>query len=181
MANRKLFRSEMIGAIFIIIVGSLLHFCFDWSGGFKPLALFCAVNESTWEHMKIGFWPAFFYGLYQYFTLEDRPATFILAKTLALYLFSITIPVIFYSYKAIVGDNILIVDILIFIFAAFLSQYICYRIMTSQISFKWDRLVLICLVIIILSYSLFTYFPPELELFKDPKTGSYGIISEHSY
>jgi len=49
------------------IVGSLLHFAFDWTGHNRWAAIFSAVNESYWEHIKIailssvGFGRGFFY------------------------------------------------------------------------------------------------------------------------
>jgi hypothetical protein len=42
----------------IVLAGSALHFAFDWSGHWLPLALIAAVNESVWEPMKLAFWPA---------------------------------------------------------------------------------------------------------------------------
>ncbi len=58
MNRREIYRWEMAGAAFVIIAGSALHFVFEWSGGFRPVAWLAAVNESTWEHFKLGFWPA---------------------------------------------------------------------------------------------------------------------------
>ena len=37
--------------------GTLLHFLYDWTGGSILTAPFSGVNESTWEHMKLLFWP----------------------------------------------------------------------------------------------------------------------------
>ena len=66
------------------VVGSLLHFVFDWTGPNRWAAIFSAVNESYWEHIKIAVWPTmllqvilFVAGGYQY------PA-FIPAATIAL-------------------------------------------------------------------------------------------------
>ena len=38
-------------------MGTLLHFLFDWTGGNAVVALFSAVNESIWEHLKLLFYP----------------------------------------------------------------------------------------------------------------------------
>ena len=43
------------GFVFEGALGTLLHFVFDWSGGNVAAALFSAVNESIWEHMKLLF------------------------------------------------------------------------------------------------------------------------------
>ena len=39
------------------VLGTLDHFAYDWSGKSLPVGAFCAVNESTWEHMKLLFFP----------------------------------------------------------------------------------------------------------------------------
>src|SRR5690625_4235364 len=45
----------MIAPLFV--VGSILHFIYDWSGGQRWAAVLGAVNESYWEHIKIAIWP----------------------------------------------------------------------------------------------------------------------------
>ena len=37
----------------LIVVGSLLHFLYDWTGEKRWAAVLGAVNESYWEHIKI--------------------------------------------------------------------------------------------------------------------------------
>ena len=37
----------------LTIVGSLLHFLYDWTGEKRWAAVLGAVNESYWEHIKI--------------------------------------------------------------------------------------------------------------------------------
>ena len=48
---------EIISTIFIMIVGTLLHFTFGWSNNNPLVGTFSAVNESTWEHLKLLFFP----------------------------------------------------------------------------------------------------------------------------
>ena len=61
--TRDIIRWELIGAVFIVLAGSALHFVFAWTGGWRPVALVAAVNESIWEHLKLAFWPGFFWAL----------------------------------------------------------------------------------------------------------------------
>jgi len=42
----KILKFELIGALFIIFLGSFLHFTFEWSEKFWLLGIFSAVNES---------------------------------------------------------------------------------------------------------------------------------------
>ena len=45
------------GILFTIALGTLLHFTYDISGNSDFVAIFSAVNESTWEHLKLLFFP----------------------------------------------------------------------------------------------------------------------------
>ena len=50
---------QIFSTIFVMILGTLLHFTYEWSGGNLLVASFSAVNESTWEHLKLLFYPMF--------------------------------------------------------------------------------------------------------------------------
>lgn len=66
MSNRRTFFYELAGIIFIIAFGSVLHFTFEWSGRQVAVGVFSAVNESVWEHLKLGFWPAIAFALFEF-------------------------------------------------------------------------------------------------------------------
>lgn len=55
--KRELRRWEIVGFIATGLFGTLLHFMYEWTGGNRVIAVFSAVNESTWEHMKLLFIP----------------------------------------------------------------------------------------------------------------------------
>lgn len=50
---------EIIGTFFIIILGTINHFLYDWFNHNKIIGYFTAVNESTWEHLKLVIAPSF--------------------------------------------------------------------------------------------------------------------------
>jgi hypothetical protein len=64
--KKSILRWELGGIAFIVVVGSALHFVFEWSGRAIPVAPIAAVNESVWEHLKLGFWPALVYAALEY-------------------------------------------------------------------------------------------------------------------
>lgn len=47
----------IIGAVFTIITGTLLHFVYEWSGESLFVGIFSPINESVWEHLKLLFFP----------------------------------------------------------------------------------------------------------------------------
>lgn len=60
---KSVFRWELGGIIFIVVLGSLLHFVYGLSGYWHPIGIIAAVNESVWEHLKLGFWPTVIFPL----------------------------------------------------------------------------------------------------------------------
>jgi len=168
---------ELAGIFFIIIFGSFLHFAFELSGNWKPLALIAAANESVWEHLKLVFWPGLFYFIFEFKYLGKSTNNFIPAKTISLYLMPITIVVLFYSYTLILGEDLFIMDILIFIIAVIIGQLVSYKLLTSsKLPQSFNKLAPFFLIIIFLAFSLLTFYAPHLPIFRDPISSGYGII-----
>jgi len=177
MADRKqVLFFELVGIVFIIIFGSILHFTFEWSGGNAVVGVFSAVNESVWEHLKLGFWSAIVFALVEFKYLRKETNNFMFAKTIGVYLIPITIVVIFYSYTAIIGESVLVIDILSFVLAVVVGQLVSYRLLTGKrLPYNLDLVSLIALTLLGLAFVIFTFYPPQLGLFQDPITGGYGL------
>lgn len=174
--KRSVLRWELIGVVVISVLGSILHFAFQWSGEWVPIGAISAVNESVWEHLKIGFWPALFYAIVEYPFLKRFANNFVIAKAAGIYAIPVGIVVLFYSYTAAIGRHILFVDILIFIISIAVGQIISYKILVAhQVSRLWSKLGLALLLLLAVCFVVFTFFPPELPIFRDPLTGTYGI------
>lgn len=172
----QIFLWELFGVIFITIAGTLLHFTFKYFNQYRPLALISSVNESVWEHLKIAFWPALFYSIVEYLFIGKITNNFIIAKAACLISIPILIIIFFYSYTAILGRNLLILDISIFILSIYLGQIISFNILTMPpLPDLLTSLSALIIVILIIMFSLFTYFPPKFSIFKDPIGGGYGI------
>ncbi len=168
---------EIIGIIFITFLGSFLHFLFELSG-FNPLVgAFAAVNESVWEHLKLGFWPLMLFSLIEYRFIRSDTNNFIIAKTAAAFIIPVVIIVFFYTYTSILGTNLLLLDIFSFVLSIVIAQLVSYKILTlDKISNTYSIISLISLFILGLMFITFTYIPPYFPLFEDPVTNSYGII-----
>jgi hypothetical protein len=176
MMKRSVLRYELIGSVFIVILGSILHFAFEWAGRWTPIAIIAAINESVWEHLKLGFWPALFYTIFEYKYLKKSTNNFLFAKTIGIYLIPITITVLFYSYTALLGNDMLILDISIFVIAVIIGQLVSYKLLTSRrLPERLNTIALIALIILCLAFVLFTFYTPHLPIFRDPISGGYGI------
>ncbi len=162
--------------MFVLIVGSFLHFLFELSGYFYPVGAIAGVNESVWEHLKLGFWPILFFSPIEYKFIKESINNFIFAKMIAAYTVSASIIILFYSYTAILGTHLLIMDILIFILAIVIGHILSYKIMISNEQPNIiSNISLILIIFLAFLFILFTYLPPRLPIFQDSLTGQYGI------
>jgi len=174
--NKLIRKRELIGIAVIASLGSLLHFAFEWSGELQPVAVFAAVNESVFEHLKLTYWPALFYAAVEYSPIKKSVNNFIIGKTAGLYVMPATIMGLFYSYTTITGSDNLIADITIFVGAVALGQLASYRILTRErLSQSLHRAALVGLISLGVIYAVFTFYPPHLPIFMESLTGTYGI------
>lgn len=165
---------EILSTIFIMILGTLLHFTFEWSNNNLLVGTFSAVNESTWEHLKLLFFPMFITTIIGYFYTKGITFNYLCAKAQGI-LIAISFTVIFfYTYTGIIGTNYSILDIGSFFVAVILGEYLTYKKITFK-SYCNNLLSFIVLLILLLCFVIFTFYPPNIGLFKDPITGLFGI------
>lgn len=174
--KRITLRWELTGIIVISLLGSALHFLFELSGEWLPVGVIAAVNESVFEHLKLTFWPTVLYGASTYKILKNHTRNFIVAKAAATYVMPLTIIVLFYAYTTPTGWENVAIDITIFIVAVAVGQLTSYKILTLQRLPQWLKwLSLALLVILAVIYGLFTFYPPQVDFFRDSTTGAYRI------
>ncbi len=165
----------LFGILFIIILGSLAHFMYEWSGKNPIMGLLTAVNESTWEHIKLAIFPSLILLLIQYPFLKNNK-NFFVGTFLSMLTMILLIPIIFYGYQAIIGKDIFILDILDFIISVIIGQFIFYKVMKLKVlPMVWRISSIIGIIIITFGYLTFSYFPPRTFIFEDPITKTYGI------
>lgn len=173
---KKLIFWQVANFVFISLFGTLLHFLFEWFDSSIWLAPFSGVNESTWEHMKLLFWPAFLFAIFQSFFLKNRE-DFWKVKLKGILLGIFLIPTIFYTYNGVVGKSPDFVNIFIFYLCALvLSIYEFFKLSKDDCGAKHSTLSLIFLCLVALCFFAFTFFPPQINLFKDPLTNSFGLL-----
>lgn len=167
--------TTVLGFIFITITGTLLHFAYEWSGQNKLVALIAAVNESTWEHMKIAAIPALVWSIVEIPLLWQHP-NFIVARLVAVATILLAIPLIFYGYKLFAGKNVLALDIALFVASIGLGQWLSARVLKSApVPVSFTYISFIMLIIILFACLLLTRMPIRNFLFRDPINGKYGI------
>lgn len=174
--HKIILKWEIAGVVLIFLAGSLLHFIYDWLGEWKPLALISAVNESTWEHLKMAFWAGLFFYTIEYAFLKRKLKNVVTAAAVALFITPAIIVLLFYSYTLLLGRHLVPVDIAIFFIAIAAAQYLHYKLITGELlPTRIERYAAVLLLMLLVAFSLFTYYPPEFFLFRDSSTGGYGI------
>lgn len=111
----KLLKFETIATIFIIVAGVLLHFSYDWSNENNIVGIFSAVNESIWEHLKLIFFPMLITIIIGTIYYKEEYKNYLCIKTKGLILSLLSIIILFYTYSGILGNNISVINILIYI------------------------------------------------------------------
>ena len=172
---------ELLGIIPLILVGTTMHFLFELTGYWRPMAVIAAVNESVWEHFKMVFWPGLLYALIEYPFLKDATTNFWGAKFLGLLTMPVVIALLFYSYTAITGHHNLIADGVIYILSIVAGQLVSLSLLThaKTMPAMAQRLSVVGLLLMVAAFALFSYFPPKIFLFEDAITGEYGILEDY--
>lgn len=161
----------------LFVVGSVLHFVYNWSHHSKGIAVLAAVNESYWEHIKIAFWPVFFLYVGEFFLGGYAFASFIPSRTIALYAIPITMVSTVFLYKHFARKNILWIDISLFMFTIIVAQVVSTLYIDELMASRTTVIISwVFLSLLATAFFVFTLNPPkEPDLFKDPITEKYGV------
>ena len=167
----KLKPMHILGAVFTLIFGTLLHFTWEWSGQNPVVSVFSAVNESTWEHLKLLFFPFTVFTVIEYFSYGRQLPCFFTVKLKAVLLGMASIVTAFYTYTGVLGDNFLPLDIGTFILgvaAAYRYSYRRLRDRSTTCSPYGELISAITLLVLAAAFGVFTFRPPKLGLFLPP-------------
>ena len=157
------------------LLGTILHFLYDWTGRRIWAAPFSGVNESTWEHMKLLFWPLLLFAVVQWKFFRGQK-NFWRVKLWGILLGLLLIPVLFYTYNGAIGKSPDWLNIAIFYICAgvvFLFERLAFK--PHLQGYRSSRLSCAAICLVGTLFVVFTFAPPQIPLFQDPLTGTYGI------
>ena len=172
--KKSIFKFQIFSAIFASFAGTLLHFTYDWSNNNFIVGAFSAVNESTWEHLKLLFFPVLITTIIGYFYMGKEQPNLLCAKLAAIISGILFIIIFFYTYRGVIGTNIDFLNILSFFIAVILGECVTYKRLFSEKSCN-KILAVTILALFFICFVIFTYITPRIGLFKDPVTNEYGI------
>ena len=164
-----------VGMIVIAAIGTLLHFLYEMSGHNRFVAIFAAVNESTWEHIKICMTPTILWSLYDGY-VYGLNGNYLVGKALSLLTIILLIPIFFYTYTAFTKKSILVVDVICFYITVTCSQLVFnYFVNIKQLQFLYTYLSGILLFVEIGAYMFLTFNPLKNFIFEDPISHRHGL------
>ena len=164
------------GFVFTSVLGTLLHFLFDFTDGNWITGLFSAVNESIWEHMKLIYYPMILFAVIQWFFIGQQVPHYWCVKLIGLLLALTIIPTIYYTYTGALGGSADWFNITIFFLAAGAAYWVEYKMVRCRkiypLANGWAIAIIASIGIL---FTIFTFYPPKVPLFQDPISGTYGI------
>ena len=176
--NKKLKRWSLAGFFVVVLLGTLGHFLYDLTGGNSIVGKFFAVNESTWEHLKLLFFPYVLFWVVEWFCIGKNHKNFAFAGLVGVLTGLVFIVAAFYTYTGVLGKNVDFLNIAIFALGTAVAFWTEYKILTgkSNITFKIPSLIII--IVVAFLFAFFTTNTPRIGLFKDPVTGEFGVSSK---
>ena len=167
---------QLGGFVFVGALGTFLHFLFDWSGERILAALISAVNESVWEHMKLLFYPMVLLAWWEYGRWGRAYPRFWSIKLTGVVLGLVLIPVLYYTYTGALGVSADWFNITIFFVTAGVALWSETKLFQRNSgSYGKKKGAVAGLVLLAVAFTVLTFVPPHIPLFRDPVTGTYGF------
>lgn len=171
-------RLELFGVLFIIALGSLLHFTYEAADRAWWVGIFSAMNESVWEHLKLAFWPGLLWTLLLRLGPIKRPKNFWLGRAASLALAPPLIALGFYGYTAMLGGHFLILDLALFVLSIACGQAAALGIYRgASLGGGGEAGAIALILLMVIAFSTLSFMKPDIPIFEDAS----GQASGESY
>ena len=165
---KHLKRYTIIGIFFVLTIGTLAHFLYDWTGSNHIVGLFTPINESIWEHMKLLFFPMLLYSLIMILKFRGKYSCIPSALSFGILTGALLIPLFYYVYTYILGKNVFILDMGIFLLSIVIAFWLSYKLTLSRRLEAYTSLLCVLVCVLFICFLFFTYYPPDAVIFQDP-------------
>lgn len=162
------------------IIACFSHFAYDFSGKNLLAGLFNPVNESVWEHLKFMFFPFLLWWTVLYLIRNKKYKipinTWIVSAAVSSAAAPLSVVLLFYGYTGALGIESAVIDILL-VFVCYFTA-LCIASHFLKYSNPGRRVVILSLIataVIFIVFVVFTFYPPQLPIFCDTLTKTYGI------
>lgn len=170
----------LIGIPVLFVVGFFMHNIYEWSGNSTIVGIFAPVNESVWEHLKLTFWPMLIWWITGYIILGKNnnicARQWFTSCTVAELVCLLVVLCFYYTYTGAFGIESLILDIFSLFLGVAVAQSLALHVYKYARSSQYSLYISVAILILLaVTFTVFTFAPPHFPLFKDSMTGKYGI------
>ena len=174
----KKYQTQIITITLMIVIGTCMHFVtdiFDGKTAKMILGVIFPVNETSWEHMKMLWYPFLVAGIILSIKRKDWGyfGGFVVAGTLS-------IPMmigIFAIYQSFTLHSVLIIDIITFMIVMIMFALLAFDLAKLEIVKKSKFYLIVLAVLVTVVLILLTYLPGEGYVFLDDE----GFEGEHHH
>lgn len=167
--QKDIFQQDKLSILTVIILGSLSHFLYEFSGKRVIFALFCPVNESVWEHLKLLFFPFLLITILNWYQKRPPVLAFFYHRFLGIICAMFATLILFYTYTGIIGRHFLIADLTIFVFSVIFAFYISQYFQRKRLLPPTQEVVFFLWILLSICFFVFTCYPPDIALFFPPQ------------
>ena len=161
--KKKVLIWEITGFLVVCALNGVFHFIYDWSGKQTWIGFFCPVNESTWEHLKLLFFPVLIFSAIEYIWIRKESKNFIAARVTGTVLGMFTIIAVFYTYTGILGNHYLWLDLVTFFIGALVTfLYTNYGMKRYREKTSTTIMAIVVFILFFAAFVIFTYYPPHI-------------------
>lgn len=166
----------LISIPFLFVLGSLLHFAYDFSKQNKIVGIFTPVNESIFEHSKLLLYPLILFWSVGYIFMKDKVVidNYFLAMLISIIVSIITMISFYYTYKEIIGNEYMWIDIFDLLISLFVGLLVANHVYEYSKGIPF-AVSLIIITLVVLGYVYLTFKPFKTPLFLDKKSKIYVI------
>lgn len=166
------FKKNILAFFVIGIAGVLGHFLYEWTGENMLVGMFFPVNESTWEHLKLLFFPSVIYFIAKYFLSKKNKdyENYFPAIAISVFCGMLTIVTLFYTISGILGYNVDFINIIIYFIGVIVT--ICKRnkvLREDKFSSKNANIIsAFFLGLTAFLFAVWSFNPPSIGIFTPP-------------
>lgn len=165
---KPLKKTEFYSFLAAGLLGVLFHFIYEWSGNKLIVGFFSPVSESTWEHLKLVFFPILLVSVAEYIIGNFQNSCFFCVKLKSALLSMVSVIVLFYTYSGILGQNIDWVNITIYFISMAIAYLYSYKKLSTNSTACNFTFCIIGTTILIIIFMIFSVYPPGIGLFQAP-------------
>lgn len=172
----KKFFPFIISFLISTSLGVLFHFLFTLLNNSIIISWLVPINESIFEHLKLLFYPFLLVSIIELHIRKKSIKNYFPYRISAITIAIIILPVLYYGIKACIG-NVGFINISLYFLCMALAYYLSYKAEKKQLvpTLSMRFIAISMTILLVFLFTIMTYFPPELELFRDPINNSYGL------